>query len=364
MRAGTSRPTTFPSPWLADRPADIAGRQPAGPRLGYQGPDQGYALTLAARLRPELHVQSGEHVDDALAGCTAVALRRASMFGRAPVIHDLRIACTIWGFLDPSPPAELVDLRRPLFDGVANTLHHYDELRGARRLGPRGDAAPHPRRHPRGIPVAVAGPARTLRWATPGTVGGWPQEHSSSSLSLQGRASRNASRRRHLHRRRNPPRRRHPPRRRRPACRRADDVAVVADGLNHPWDAAFTPDGSLLVTQRSGAISVVRNGQVTTVGTRATSWPLAEGAMSGIAVDPAFDANRRIYTCYMTADDVRVVRWTVSPDWTSLGDRADLVTDDPPDERPPLRVPHEASGPTGSCGSRRAMPLPARIRSI
>ena len=29
---------------MPDRPAEIAGRQPAGPRLGYQGPDQGYVL--------------------------------------------------------------------------------------------------------------------------------------------------------------------------------------------------------------------------------------------------------------------------------------------------------------------------------
>jgi hypothetical protein len=114
---------------VADRPTDIAGRQPVGPRLGYQGPDQGYALTLAAHIRDELQVQAGEHVDDTVAGCTAIAMRRASMYGRAPVIHDLRIACTIWGYLDPSPPAELVDLRRPLFAGVANTLHHYDERR-------------------------------------------------------------------------------------------------------------------------------------------------------------------------------------------------------------------------------------------
>ena len=173
---GYESPDHVPGPWVADRPADIAGRQPAGPRLGYQGPDQGYALTLAARIRPELHVQPGEHVDDALAGCTAVALRRASMYGRAPVIHDLRIACTIWGFLDPSPPAELVDAAPP---AVRRRRQHAAPLRraaGARRLGPRGDAAPHSRRGRRGVPVAVARPARTLTWFSPGTVGGWPPE--------------------------------------------------------------------------------------------------------------------------------------------------------------------------------------------
>lgn len=126
---GYESPDHIPDPWLAVRPGDLVGRQPAGARLGSQGPDQGYALKLAARVRPELQVQVGEDVDDALAGCTAIGLRRASLFGRAPVIHDLRMALTMWGFLDADPPAELVAARRPRFEGVANTAHHYDELR-------------------------------------------------------------------------------------------------------------------------------------------------------------------------------------------------------------------------------------------
>ena len=56
-------------------------------------------------------------------------MRRASLFGRAPVIHDLRIAFTIWGWLDPDSPAELLTLRRDAFDGVAEVLHNYDRLR-------------------------------------------------------------------------------------------------------------------------------------------------------------------------------------------------------------------------------------------
>ncbi|MBA3605819.1 MAG: hypothetical protein M3487_08090 [Actinomycetota bacterium] len=126
---GYGSPPHIPEPWTADRPGDLDGRQPVGARLGYQGPDQGYALGLAERLRPLVCVQEGEHVDDALAAATAIGLRRASMFGRAPVIHDLRIALTIWGFFEPAPPAELVALRRQRFEGVANTVHHYDALR-------------------------------------------------------------------------------------------------------------------------------------------------------------------------------------------------------------------------------------------
>ena len=76
-----------------------------------------------------MQVQPGESVDDALSGCTAVALRRASGYGRAPVMPDLRIALTMWGFLDPAPDEALVALRRPMFLGVANPLHGYEERR-------------------------------------------------------------------------------------------------------------------------------------------------------------------------------------------------------------------------------------------
>ena len=126
---GYESPDHVPDGWNADRPAELTGRQPSAARLGFQGPDQGYALALAARIRPEVVVQTGETLDDACSGCTAVALRRASLYGRAPVIHDLRIAFTVWGFFDAAPPAELVAVRTPLFEGVSNSLHHYDERR-------------------------------------------------------------------------------------------------------------------------------------------------------------------------------------------------------------------------------------------
>jgi PAS domain-containing protein len=126
---GYASPDHVPQRWTNDRPGDLRGGQPRGPLLGYQGPDQGYALALARRLREELHLQQGEAADDALAGVTAIGLRRASLFGRAPVIHDLRISATTWGFLDPEPPVELVQIRRPRFEGLANVIHHYGALR-------------------------------------------------------------------------------------------------------------------------------------------------------------------------------------------------------------------------------------------
>jgi len=118
-------PPRRPEPWLADRPGEVgAAGQPRSEQLGNQGPDQGYALLLARRFEDQLHLAEGEHAEDAVAGCVAVAMKRASLFGRAPVSHDLTVGFTLWGFLDEDPDPELVELRRGLF-AEARLPHHY-----------------------------------------------------------------------------------------------------------------------------------------------------------------------------------------------------------------------------------------------
>ena len=122
-------PPRRPDSWLAIRPGDLEGRgQPKGPGLGVQGPDQGYALTLARRLRDKLVLAEGERADEAIAGALGIALRRAALFGRAPVIDDLRLALHLFGFLDADAPAELLEFRRTLFAEV-DSPHHYAEVR-------------------------------------------------------------------------------------------------------------------------------------------------------------------------------------------------------------------------------------------
>jgi hypothetical protein len=122
-------PDYVPDPWRPDRPGELEGGQPRGARLGNQGPDQGFALLLAERFGDRLRLTPGEHADDVIQGCVSIALRRASLFGRAPMVHDLTIAFTIWGFLDDAAPAALVALRTKAFEGLGHTAHHYDELR-------------------------------------------------------------------------------------------------------------------------------------------------------------------------------------------------------------------------------------------
>ena len=123
-----SSPPWRGSRWYADRPGEIQGLQPVGEQLGTPGPDQGYALTLAARFADRLNLHEGEHAADALAGAAAIAMKRSGLFGRAPVVHDVTAALTVWGFLDPSADADLVAARRERFDEVHHFVH-YTELR-------------------------------------------------------------------------------------------------------------------------------------------------------------------------------------------------------------------------------------------
>lgn len=118
-----------PDSWTATRPGDLhRPGQPSGPNLGNQGPDQGYALHLARHFQGRLTLRGGEHEQDAIAGSVGVALKRASIFGRAPVIHDLRLALELFGFLG-EPPDDLVELRRSLFEEVANPYHYVEQRR-------------------------------------------------------------------------------------------------------------------------------------------------------------------------------------------------------------------------------------------
>lgn len=89
-------------------------------------------MLLARRLVPKLKMSDGESADDVVAGGVAVALRRASLFGRAPVVADLELAFALFGFLEPPEP-ELIAFRRPYFVAAS---HDYEAQRHLADLVP------------------------------------------------------------------------------------------------------------------------------------------------------------------------------------------------------------------------------------
>lgn len=116
--------------WKLDRPGDIASASPSLTSGNFQGPDQGYALLLADRFRSavKLPADSSLSVEVALKGCVAVALKRASLLGRAPVASDIEVALAIWGFLHDHPAEDLASLRHDHFVGLDHEEHKILDL--------------------------------------------------------------------------------------------------------------------------------------------------------------------------------------------------------------------------------------------
>ena len=86
----------------------------------------------------------------------------------------------------------------------------------------------------------------------------------------------------------------------------AGDVKVVtlAEGLDHPWGVDVLPSGDLLVTERAGALRVLRLGD-TTLSAPVAGAPAVfaegQGGMLDVALDPDFASNRYVYLSYAVA---------------------------------------------------------------
>jgi glucose/arabinose dehydrogenase len=104
-------------------------------------------------------------------------------------------------------------------------------------------------------------------------------------------------------------------------------VTTVVSGLTVPWDLGFAPDGTMLFTERPGRVSArLPDGTVRVLANLAGElFVSGETGLMGMVLDPAFAANRTLYTCQTNASprEVRVVRWTVDTGYTSLTRTAD-----------------------------------------
>jgi aldose sugar dehydrogenase len=104
---------------------------------------------------------------------------------------------------------------------------------------------------------------------------------------------------------------------------------TVLDGRSRVWDIAFLPTEEMLFSERAGTLSVYESGKVQVLADIEDVVAGGEGGLLGIAVDPKFSDNRYIYTCFNTAKDIRIVRWTVNASVSALEQRKDIVTGAP-----------------------------------
>jgi glucose/arabinose dehydrogenase len=89
-------------------------------------------------------------------------------------------------------------------------------------------------------------------------------------------------------------------------------ITPVVSGLSIPWDLGFLPDGSMLWTERAGTLKALVNGAPRLLAAPGDVRVGGEGGMLGLAIDPNFTNNRRVYTCFdTTGGDVKLVVWTL-----------------------------------------------------
>lgn len=109
-------------------------------------------------------------------------------------------------------------------------------------------------------------------------------------------------------------------------------VTTVANNLDLPWDVRPIGDGRLLFTQRDRAnlTLIEADGDRRRVGFPSRRvWVSGETGLMGLAIDPGFAENRRIYTCQGWKlpggnHDIRVIAWNLDPGLTAVG-RPDVL---------------------------------------
>lgn len=82
-----------------------------------------------------------------------------------------------------------------------------------------------------------------------------------------------------------------------PAAAQAYLVEEVASGLEVPWSLDFAPDGRIFLTERGGAVRII-DGELLPDPVLNLNVGSGEGGLLGVALDPSFEENRRIYLYY------------------------------------------------------------------
>ncbi|MDZ7603806.1 MAG: PQQ-dependent sugar dehydrogenase [Hoeflea sp.] len=103
------------------------------------------------------------------------------------------------------------------------------------------------------------------------------------------------------------------------------DVEVLASGLDHPWAVEPLPDGGLLVTERSGALRLVRDGDVSApISGVPKVVARGQGGLLDVALARDFATSRTLFLSYSAPGGggagTAIARARLSEDATALTD--------------------------------------------
>jgi len=80
------------------------------------------------------------------------------------------------------------------------------------------------------------------------------------------------------------------------------DYTVIVNDLNIPWGLVFLPDGSMLITEKHGALTHFKNGKKTLINGLPEIKELGQGGLMDIELHPDYKTNGWIYLSYASAE--------------------------------------------------------------
>ena len=73
-------------------------------------------------------------------------------------------------------------------------------------------------------------------------------------------------------------------------------VETLATGLNHPWAVEVLPDGAIVITERAGALRILRGGKLSApIGGMPEVYVRSQGGLLDVAVSPEFRTDRTLF---------------------------------------------------------------------
>ncbi len=106
------------------------------------------------------------------------------------------------------------------------------------------------------------------------------------------------------------------------------EPTIIAENLDIPWDIAFLPDSTMLVTERPGAVLHIKPADGTQTSIPVEVGARGEGGLLGIVLHPQFATNHYVYL-YMSSGGLtetknKVVRYTYVNDTLTVD--KDIIT--------------------------------------
>ena len=77
---------------------------------------------------------------------------------------------------------------------------------------------------------------------------------------------------------------------------------LVVDGLQIPWGMVFLPDGSMLITEKSGEIIRFKDGEKTSISNGPDVYNRGQGGLLDIELHPDYSSNGWIYLSYSSEE--------------------------------------------------------------